>query len=62
VGLGSEDRVALATARVAASTDELALIDAIERMQQALGQWEDAVRTPLTGSEINLRLTTDALH
>jgi hypothetical protein len=62
VRLGSEDQATLLAARLAVASDELATIDAIERTQLALGHWEDALRTPLTGSEINLQSAADASH
>lgn len=55
VGLGAEDRMMLLTTQVAANTEKLALIEAVDRAQLALGQWEDALRTPLVGTEIDLQ-------
>jgi outer membrane protein TolC len=51
------DRPTLLTAELAASTERLAELDALDRAQQALGQLEDAVRAPLLGPETRLRLS-----
>jgi len=60
VRLGAEDTPTLLAARLAANVDTLAELDAVIRAQQALGQLEDALRTPLAGSEITLRPMRDA--
>ena len=49
------DRPTLLIAELAVSTERIAEIDAIERAQQALGQLEDALHTPLFGPEMRLR-------
>ena len=49
------DRPTLLTAELSASTERLAELDALDRAQQALGQLEDALRTPLAGPEKDLR-------
>ncbi|MEJ0036005.1 MAG: TolC family protein [Gammaproteobacteria bacterium] len=51
----SSDRPTLLTAEAALNTERLAELDAIDRAQQALGQLEDALRTPLSGPETSLR-------
>jgi hypothetical protein len=45
----------LLTAELAVSTERIAEIDALERAQQALGQLEDSLRTPLFGPETRVR-------
>jgi outer membrane protein TolC len=52
--IDASDRPTLLAAEVAATTERLAELDALERAQQALGQLEDAVRAPLVGPEVNL--------
>lgn len=54
---GAADQVTVLSARVAANTQSLAVLDAVEVMQQTLGQLEDALRTPLSGPELNLGKT-----
>jgi outer membrane protein TolC len=49
------DKPTWLAAGLAVSTDRIAEIDALERAQQALGQLEDALRTPLSGPETRLR-------
>ena len=51
----SSDRPTLLAAEVALNTERLAELDALDRAQQALGQLEDALRTPLSGPETSLR-------
>jgi hypothetical protein len=52
--LGATDRATVVAAQVAANTERLAVLDALERMQQALGKLEDALRTPLSGPETTM--------
>jgi outer membrane protein TolC len=52
--LGATDRATVVAAQVAANTERLAVLDAVERMQQALGKLEDALRTPLSGPETTM--------
>jgi outer membrane protein TolC len=59
VAAGADDRPSLLAARLTASADALAELDAIDHAQQALGQLEDALRTPLAGAEMRLRLDTE---
>jgi outer membrane protein TolC len=49
------DRPTLLAAELSAGTERLAELDALDRAQQALGQLEDALRTPLAGPERDLR-------
>jgi cobalt-zinc-cadmium efflux system outer membrane protein len=49
------DRPTLLAAELAVTTENAAEIDALERAQQALGQLEDALRTPLVGPETQVR-------
>jgi outer membrane protein TolC len=49
------DRPTLLAAESALTTERLAELDALDRTQQALGALEDALRTPLTGSETLLK-------
>jgi outer membrane protein TolC len=62
--LGAADQSTVLAARLAASAQSLAVLNAVEVMQQALGQLEDALRTPLSGPELQLNarqlLNTDA--
>jgi outer membrane protein, heavy metal efflux system len=51
----SSDRPTLLAAEVALNAERLAELDAVDRAQQALGQLEDALRTPLSGPEIALK-------
>ena len=51
------DRPTLLAAELGASTERLAELDALDRAQQALGQLEDALRTPVTGPETKLNAT-----
>ena len=51
----SSDRPTLLAAEVALNAERLAQLDALDRAQQALGQLEDALRTPLSGPETSLR-------
>ena len=51
----SSDRPTLLAAEVALNTERLAELDALDRAQQALGQLEDALRTPLSGPETTLK-------
>jgi outer membrane protein TolC len=52
--LGAEDRATLLAARLTQAAQSLLQLDALERAQQALGQLEDALRTPLYGPELHL--------
>ncbi len=52
----ASDRPTWLAAELAVSTERVAEVDALERAQQALGQLEDAVRTPLFGPETTLHL------
>lgn len=52
--LGATDQAGVITAKVAGDVQSLAVLDAVERMQQSLGQLEDALRTPLSGPELAL--------
>jgi outer membrane protein TolC len=52
--IDASDRPTLLAAEVSATTERLTELDALERVQQALGQLEDAVRAPLLGPEVNL--------
>jgi outer membrane protein TolC len=56
VTVGTEDRPTLLAARIAANADALAELDALERTHIALGQLEDALRTPLDDRESALQL------
>jgi outer membrane protein TolC len=56
--LGGEDRPTLLTAQLVASAEDLAVLDALERAQTAVGALEDALRTPLSGPEMSLSLST----
>ena len=49
------DKPTLLAAELAVSTERLAELDALERAQQALGQLEDSLRTPLFGPETRVR-------
>ena len=60
VALGAEDTPTLLTARLGAGTEALARLDALGRAQSALGQLEDALRTPLEGEESTLGLTQES--
>lgn len=51
----SSDRPTLLAAEVALNAERLAELDALDRAQQALGQLEDALRAPLSGSELSLK-------
>jgi cobalt-zinc-cadmium efflux system outer membrane protein len=51
----SSDRPTVLAAEVTLNTERLAELDALDRAQQALGQLEDALRTPLSGPETSLR-------
>ena len=51
----SSDRPTLLAAEAALNTEKVAELDALDRAQQALGQLEDALRTPLSGPETSLR-------
>jgi outer membrane protein TolC len=55
VTLGAEDRPTLLAARISAAADALAELDALERTHAALGQLEDALRTPLNDTEAKLQ-------
>ena len=52
--LDGGDKPTWLTAELAVSTDRIAEIDALDRVQQALGQLEDALRAPITGPETRL--------
>jgi len=54
LSLGDTDQIGVITAKMNSDTQSLAVLDAIERMQQSLGQLEDSLRTPLSGSELAL--------
>jgi outer membrane protein TolC len=56
VAVGAEDTPTLLAAQLAANTEDLSVIDALDRAQQALAQLEDALRTPLHGAEMQLKL------
>jgi outer membrane protein TolC len=58
LSLGATDQTGVISAKVAADAQSLAVLDAVERMQQSLGQLEDALRTPLSGPEMALGKTT----
>lgn len=51
----SSDRPTLLAAEVALNAERIAELDALDRAQQALGQLEDALRTPLSGPETSLK-------
>jgi outer membrane protein TolC len=51
----ASDRPTLLATEVALNAGRLAELDAIDRAQQALGQLEDALRTPLAGPETLLK-------
>jgi outer membrane protein TolC len=51
----SSDRPTLLAAEVALNAERLAELDSLDRAQQALGQLEDALRTPLSGPETTLK-------
>lgn len=52
--LGAADQNSVLAARLEANAQSLAVLNAVEVMQQALGQLEDALRTPLSGPELQL--------
>ncbi len=52
--LGATDRIEVIAAQLLVTTQSLTVLDNVERMQQALGQLEDALRTPLSGPELEL--------
>ena len=52
--LGAADRIEVIAAQLLVTTQSLTVLDNVERMQQALGQLEDALRTPLSGPELDL--------
>ena len=54
VALGASDRVATIASRLAVDAERLAELDAYDRVQQALGRLEDALRTPLLGDETRI--------
>jgi hypothetical protein len=51
LAIDAEDRPTALAAEVAAGTERLAELDAIEHAQVMLGQLEDALRVPLFGPE-----------
>ncbi|HYM36408.1 MAG TPA: TolC family protein [Steroidobacteraceae bacterium] len=59
LAVGTADRPALLAAKLNASNDELALLDAEERAQQSIGLLEDALRAPVSGVELSLHLGED---
>ena len=54
LALGAADQIEVITAQMNVNIQSLAVLDAVERMQQSLGQLEDALRTPLSGPEVAL--------
>lgn len=52
--LGAVDQSELIAAELNVNIQSLAVLDSTERMQQSLGQLEDALRTPLSGPEVGL--------
>jgi outer membrane protein TolC len=54
--LDATDRPSVLAAESSANTDRLVELDALDRAQQALGDLEDALRTPLAGPERELVL------
>jgi hypothetical protein len=54
LSLGDTDQIGVITAKMNSDIQSLAVLDAIERMQRSLGQLEDALRAPLSGSELAL--------
>jgi outer membrane protein TolC len=59
VRAGTDDTPTLLATQLVANAYALAELDAMERVQQTLGQLEDTLRTPLVGSETQLRLQLD---
>jgi cobalt-zinc-cadmium efflux system outer membrane protein len=59
---GAEDQPTLLALRLNANAEQLAELDVLERAQQALGQLEDALRTPLAGNDLALRLPPDPVE
>jgi outer membrane protein TolC len=59
VRAGTDDTPTLLATQLVANAYALAELDAMERVQQTLGQLEDTLRTPLVGSETQLRLHLD---
>jgi outer membrane protein TolC len=55
VAEGAEDRPTSVAARIAADAEALAELDALERAQTALGQLEDALRTPFDAQELHIQ-------
>lgn len=55
--LGGADRLDVVTADLALLTQQLAVLDQVERMRIALAQLEDALRRPLSGPELQLNAT-----
>jgi outer membrane protein, heavy metal efflux system len=55
--LGATDEAAVLSVQVLSQTQQLAVLDQVEVMQQALGKLEDALRRPLTGPEQQLNRT-----
>lgn len=66
LALGASDQTEFITAQLNLNIQSLAVLDSVERMQQSLGQLEDALRTPLSGPEVALSqralLQVDSVH
>jgi cobalt-zinc-cadmium efflux system outer membrane protein len=62
LAVGAEDQPTLLALRLNANAEQLAELDVLERAQQALGQLEDALRTPLAGNDLALRLPPDPME
>lgn len=54
MSVGAAERIEVIVAQLNLSTQKLAVLDAVERMQQSLGELENTLRTPLTGPEVEL--------
>ncbi|MGD9842477.1 MAG: TolC family protein [Steroidobacteraceae bacterium] len=57
LALGATDQIGVIAAQLTSNVQTLVVLDAVERMQQSLGQLEDAVRAPLSGPELNINKT-----
>ena len=60
VQVGGADPVALATAQISVHSAALDAVQAEQALQHSLGRWEDALRTPLVGSELSLHSSATA--
>ena len=66
LAVGESEKIELMASQLLVTTQRLAVLDAIEQMQQSFGQLEDALRTPLSGPEVALNqralLQVDSVH